>query len=189
MTHPKKHQKNENDDNETKSFVLSASDLSGTERVVAFLLFQAKARSDPLASRTVNMPFEHISTLMQMMTARLELHLTKIEGSLNRLGVQLERDRLYEKLLCGGVPARFLTRHFAKSRRDIEGDRQRAGLAAKHKGRPPQIDLGKQFEIAGHWSQLEEEERDPAKRLSQLQDIYPEESMASICRLIEEIES
>lgn len=155
--------------------------------MLVFQLFTALVRQDVLAHRAINVPFGYIDALMTMTAARVELNLERIGASLNRLSIQRERDELYARLLGAGAPLKFLRRHFARSRRDVEGDRQRFGVAARHKGRPARLAVATQYEVAGHWERLVNELHDPAVCLGLLLDAFPQLSVQSICSLLEQL--
>lgn len=169
------------------TIVVPANKLSKVEMIVIFHVIYEHNGDHPVLAQLAALPVEALSRVLEMSAATIEVSMESVDGNMERTAKILEREALYKRLLVAGAPKEMLGRHFAKSRRQVESDRQAAGLSAAIAGRPRRIGTEQAYEIAGHWERLKEEEPGFPERVVMLHELFPDVGLASLCNLLEKL--
>ncbi|MBF2735851.1 MAG: DUF2857 family protein [Betaproteobacteria bacterium AqS2] len=164
---------------------VAARALHPVERRMVSQLALTRAATDPFVEQARDLPQRHYQNFALLALVRVDFVIADPERLLRRLRADRDRDELYDRLLRAGAPRAMLQRCFAKSRRVIEADRARAGVLTK--GRPPALATELAYQVLGAWDAIEADIGDFAERVAIVAEAFPDVSLASICRLLEDL--
>lgn len=163
---------------------VAARALHPVERRMVSQLALTHAEQDPFVEQARDLPQRHYQNFALLALISVDFVIADPKRLLRRLQRDRDRDELYERLMKAGAPRAMLQRCFAKSRRVIEADRARAGVSTK--GRPPALASALAYQVLGAWDAIEGDIGDFAERVAIVAEAFPDTSLASICRLLED---